>query len=589
MPPERVERRLAAILAADVAGYSRLMGADETGTLARLKILRRELIDPKIKEHRGRIVKTTGDGILIEFSSVVEAVGCAVEVQQGMAERNAGAPEANWITFRMGINIGDIIAEGEDIYGDGVNVAARLEALAQPGGICVSQVVRDQVRDKLDFAFEDMGERQVKNIARPIRVHRIVLGQRPGLPQAATGTSTKPPLALPDKPSIAALAFQNMSGDPDQEYFADGMVEEIITSLSRIRWLFVIARNSSFIYKGQAVDLKQVGRELGVRYVLEGSVRKAGGRVRITAQLIEAETGAHLWADRFDGPLEDVFELQDAVAISVAGVIEPALQAAEIRRSSNRPTDDLTAYDLYLRALQHSQSANREGTVEALRTLGLATALDPRYGAALALAGTYHADLYVNDWAKDPEANRREGVELARRALRAAGNDPGVLARVAYVFGNLGEDIDAAVALVDRSVEMNPSFALGWYYSGWLRLWAGQADLAIDHFAVSSRLSPHERLARVLLGMGIGHFFARRFDEARAMLLRSLQHRPGWAPNYRFLAACCAQMGRLEEAREIVGHLRAITPLVVPTATHWRNLEQRELYISGLRLAAAPG
>jgi TolB-like protein/class 3 adenylate cyclase len=583
MASDQVKRKLAAILAADIAGYSKLMGADEAGTLARLKQYRRELIDPKNKQYRGRVVKTTGDGILIEFPSVVDAVSCSIEVQQGMRERNADVPPEKRLEFRIGINLGDVIIEGRDLYGDGVNIAARLEGLAEPGGICISRTVLNHARGKIAFDVEDLGEQTLKNIAQPIHVYRLLLGSSRS---RTVPRSSEPALALPDKPSIAVLPFQNMSGDPEQDYFADGMVEEIITALSRIRWLFVIARNSSFIYKGQAVDLKQVGRELGVRYVLEGSVRKAGGRVRITAQLIEAETGAHLWADRFDGPLEDVFELQDAVAISVSGVIEPTLQAAEIRRSSSRPTDDLSAYDLYLRALQYSQSADREGTVEALRTLGLATALDPRYGAALALAGTYHADLYVNDWAKDPEANRREGIELARRALRAAGNDPGVLARAAYVFGNLGEDIDTAVALVDRSVEMNPSFALGWYYSGWLRLWAGQADLAIDHFAVSSRLSPHERLARVLLGMGIGHFFARRFDEARAMLLRSLQHRPGWAPNYRFLAACCAQMGRLEEAREIVGHLRAITPLVVPTAAHWRNLEQRELYISGLRLAA---
>ena len=310
--PARVERRLAAILAADVAGYSRLMGADEEGTLAALKTLRRELTDPKIKEHRGRIVKTTGDGLLLEFASVVDAVRCAVEVQREMAERNADVPPDRRIEFRMGINVGDVIRDGRDIYGDGVNVAARLEALAAPGGICVSRVVRDQVRDKLELSFEDMGEQQVKNITRPVRVHRVVLGESPPAASAqATEELTKPPLALPDKPSIAVLPFQNMSGDPEQEYFADGMVEEIITALSRIKWLFVIARNSSFTYKGQPVDVTRVGRELGVRYVLEGSVRKGGNQVRITAQLIDAGNGAHLWAGRFDGSLENVFELQD--------------------------------------------------------------------------------------------------------------------------------------------------------------------------------------------------------------------------------------------------------------------------------------
>jgi len=288
----RVERRLAAILAADVAGYSRLMGADEEGTLARLKALRRELADPKIKEHRGRIVKTTGDGLLVEFASVVDAVRCAVEVQREMAERNAAVPSDRRIEFRMGINVGDIMRDGRDIYGDGVNVAARLESLAEPGGICVSARVQEDAAGPLDLSFEDRGEQRVKNIARPLRVYRIRLGVEP----AATSLANPP---LPDNPSIAVLPFQNMSGDPEQEYFVDGMVEEIITALSRIRWLFVLARNSSFSYKGQSPDVKRVGRELGVRYVLEGSVRKAGGRVRITGQLIDAETGTHLWADRF--------------------------------------------------------------------------------------------------------------------------------------------------------------------------------------------------------------------------------------------------------------------------------------------------
>src|SRR5271156_6530377 len=325
------------------------MGADEEGTLAALKAIRRELADPKIAEHRGRIVKTTGDGLLAEFASVVDAVRYAVELQRAMVARNADVPPERRIEFHIGINLGDIIIDEGDIYGDGVNVAARLEALAEPGGICVSRVVRDQVRDRLEIAFEDMGEQQIKNIARPVRVHRVRLGEKP--PASGKPPTAPAPLALPDKPSIAVLPFANMSGDPEQEYFVDGMVEEIITALSRIRWLFVLARNSSFTYKGQAVDVKQVGRELGVRYVLEGSVRKAGNRVRITGQLIDAVSGTHLWADRFDGSLEDVFELQDKVASSVAGVIEPSLQAAETARSAARPTTDLGAYDLYLRAL----------------------------------------------------------------------------------------------------------------------------------------------------------------------------------------------------------------------------------------------
>jgi TolB-like protein/class 3 adenylate cyclase len=384
---ERVERRLAAILAADVAGYSRLMGADEEGTHERLKARQQQLIDPKIKEHRGRIVKNLGDGMLVEFPSVVDAVRCGAEIQRAITDRNADTPEDERISFRVGINLGDVIVEPEDIFGDGVNIAARLEALAEPGGICISRVVHDQIRDKLPYLFEDMGEQSLKNIDRPVHVYRIRFASAAtGLPTQVPDAGSKSPLPLPDKPSLAVLPFQNMSGDPEQEYFADGMVEEITTALSHIRWLFVIARNSSFTYKGQAVDVKQVGRELGVRYVLEGSVRKGGGQVRITAQLIETETGAHLWADRFDGPLEGVFELQDRVAISVAGVIEPTLQAAEIRRSAERPTRDLTAYDLYLRALSQCHSSEKEAIVAALDLLLRVIERDPRYGPALGSA-----------------------------------------------------------------------------------------------------------------------------------------------------------------------------------------------------------
>jgi len=450
-------RRLTAILAADVAAYSRLMGTDEEGTHERLKAHLQELVNPKIEQHRGRIVKNTGDGFLAEFASVVDAVRCAVEVQCGMAERNEGNPPEKRIEFRVGINLGDVIAEGEDIFGDGVNVAARLETLAEPGRICVSHVVCDQVRDKLDYTFEDLGEQQVKNIARPVRVFGVRMGD-----MAATVSSVeKPPLRLPDKPSIAVLPFQNLSGDPDQEYFADGMVDEIITALSRIKWLFVIADNSSFTYKGQAIDVKQIGRELGVRYVLKGSVRKAGRRLRIGAALIDAATSAHLWADRFDGSLEDIFDLQDQVALSIAGVIEPTLQAAEIRYSAERPTDDLTAYDLFLRARWIASTYERSHLAEALELLEQAIRREPRYGPALALAATYRVDLENFDWSDDREEqeNREMAVDFARRALRAAPDDPGVLGRAAMVLGRFGEDIDAALALVDRALALNPSFA----------------------------------------------------------------------------------------------------------------------------------
>ncbi len=580
-------RRLAAILAADVAGYSRLMGDDEEGTHQRLKAHLQELVSPKIAQHHGRVVKGTGDGLLAEFASVVDAVRCAVEVQRDMAERDADMPVDRRIEFRIGINLGDIIIEEEDIYGDGVNIAARLEALAEPGGICITRVVHDQVCDKLDFAFEDLGEQQVKNIARPVHVYRIQVHAAARAPTAGTSDAApERPLPLPDKPSIAVLPFQNMSGDPEQEYFADGMVEEIITALSRIKWLFVIARNSSFTYKGQAIDVKQVGRELGVRYVVEGSVRKAGGRVRITAQLIDALSDAHLWADRFDGSLEDIFEFQDKVASSVAGVIEPTLQVAEIRRSAERPTSDHTAYDLYLRALSQAYVWDEEGLVAALDLLGQAIERDPHYGLALALAARCHQDLHVNGWTEDPQTDRHKGIDLARLALRAAGDDPGVLGNAAYVLGYFGEDIDASIELIDRALALNPSFARGWVISGWLRLWAGQLEAAISNFETSLRLSPHARRAGTFMAIGVGHFFARRFEDAKAMLLRSLQDHPSWAPTYRFLAACYTHLGRLDEAREIVRRLRVITPVVMPDATHWRNPELRALYLEGLHLAA---
>jgi adenylate cyclase len=581
MSEGRVERRLAAVLAADVAGYSRLMGEDEAGTLARLRTHRRELIDPKIAAHRGRIVKTTGDGMLVEFPSVVEAVACAAAMQRSMAERNAAIPEDQRIEFRVGIHQGDIIVEDGDIFGDGVNLAARLEGLAEPGGICVSARVRSDAMGKVeDVAFDDLGDQQVKNIARPVHVYRVRLS---GMESGAA--AAPPELPLPDKPSIAVLPFQNMSGDPEQEYFVDGMVEEIITALSRIRWLFVLARNSSFSYKGQSPDVKQVGRELGVRYVLEGSVRKAGGRVRITGQLIDAASGAHLWADRFDGSLEDVFDLQDKVASSVAGVIEPALQAAETARSANRPTTDLTAYDLYLRAYAMLLSSSRQ-TPEALGLMEQAIERDPRYGPALAWAAHCCFRLLLDGRSEDPAADRLKGPDFARRALEVAGDDPGVLANAAMALAYFGEDIGAMTALVARALALNPSFARGWHISGVLRMRAGQPDIAIEHLDAALRLSPRARVGTSLSPIGAAHFFARRFDEAVPKLLLAIQEDSSYPQPYRWLAACYAHMGRLDDAREIVRRLRAITPVVIPDASFLRNPEQRELYLSGLRLAA---
>jgi adenylate cyclase len=572
-------RRLAAILAADVAGYSRLMGADEEGTLERLKALRRELVDPKIAEHHGRLVKTTGDGLLVEFGSVIDALRCATEIQTGMAERTTVSPADRQIEFRIGIHQGDVVVEDGDIFGDGVNVAARLEALAEPGGICVSARVQEDAAGRLDLTFEDMGEQTLKNIARPVRAYRVVTAA--GAPP--TRVISGPP--LPDKPSIAVLPFANLSGDPEQEYFADGMVEEIITALSRVRWLFVIARNSSFTYKGQAVDVKQVGRELGVRYVLEGSVRKAGGRVRITAQLIEAAPGTHLWADRFDGSLDNIFDLQDQVAMSVAGAIEPTLRAAEIRRSSKRAVQDSAAYDLYLQALPDWASFEIDRIQRALGLLERANERDPEYGPALAAAAHCHHQL--SQVAPDAgEPHRSMGVDLARQALRAAPEDPEVLGIAAYVLGRLGNDLDVSLALVDRALVLNPSFALGWYWSGLLRSFVGWSDIALDHFEKYLRLSPLDRYAPHPAGIGSALFFLGRFDEAAASLLEALERVPSHVMAHRFLASCYAHMGRFAEAREVVDRLRAITPMVMPNYTPYRDPERREFFLSGLRLAA---
>jgi TolB-like protein/class 3 adenylate cyclase/tetratricopeptide (TPR) repeat protein len=581
--PGRVERRLAAILAADVVGYSRLIGADEEGTLGRLKALRAEAIDPKIAGHRGRIVKTTGDGLLVEFASVVDALRCAGEIQAALAESNAPLPPDRRIEFRIGLHQGDVVAEDGDIFGDGVNVAARLEALAEPGGICVSARVQEDAAGRLDLPFEDIGEQALKNIGRPVRVYRV---HGAGAARSQS-TPVQAAIPLPDKPSIAVLPFQNMSGDPEQDYFADGMVEEIITALSRIRQIFVIARNSTFTYKGQAIDVKQVGRELGVRYVLEGSVRKGGNRVRITAQLIEAETGAHLWADRFDGSMEDIFDLQDQVATSVAGVIEPALQAAETRRATARPTNDLTAYDLYLRSFELFLAWSKEPTLHALDLLARAIERDPRYGLALAMAGFCHSLLFCSGWADDPEATRRMGIELAQRALQVAAADPVALASVSIALVNFDQDVEPIIGLIDRSLALNPGSARGWGISGWIRVVAGDSDRAIRDFATAERLDPRSPSRPFnLTGVGIAHFLAHRLDEAASMLRASMQLLPSYVTNYYYLASCYAHMSRHDDAREIFRRLTVLTPLAAdPPVIMSQRPEQRAFFLAGYRLA----
>jgi adenylate cyclase len=540
---ERAERRLAAILAADVAGYSRLMGRDEEGTLERLKAHRRELIDPKIAEHHGRIVKTTGDGLLVEFASVVGAVRCAIEVQREMADRNVGVPADRRIEFRIGINLGDIISDKGDIFGDGVNVAARLQALAEPGGICVSRVVRDQVRDRLEIAFEDMGEQQVKNITRPVRAHRIVLGNRPASSAPPTAGPATAALALSAKPPIAVLPFQNMSGDAEQEYFVDGIVEDIITGLSRVKWLFVIARNSSFAYKGRAVDVKQVGRELGVGYVLEGSLRKAGDRIRITGQLIETTTGAHVWAERYDCPLGDIFELQDEITFSVVGAIEPSLRQAEIERSKRKRPENLNAYDLYLRALPHAHVAMPGDAEKALCLLDQALALQPDYAAAHAAAAWCYEQRYLRGGLH--EADKTAGLRHARAALEAGADDATTLATAGFVIGLIEHDYETAMNAIDHALALNNASALALGLGSTILAHAGRITQAIAYDERALRLSLRDPTIYLpLTALGIAHCAAGNFEEAAAVCKKAAQSNPRFSFPCVLQAAALCERGR---------------------------------------------
>ena len=454
MTQGRVERRLAAILAADVAGYGRLMGADEEGTLRALKEHRQAVFDPQIAAHHGRVVKTTGDGLLVEFASVLDAVECACAVQLAIAGRNAAVAPDRRLEFRIGINLGDVMIDGGDIYGDGVNIAARLEALAEPGSVCVSGAVRDQLGDKRLLDFRDMGEHSVKNIARPLRVYRVEARAEDGI--AVPVATTPAILALQDRPSVAVLPFTNMSGDAEQDYFADGMVEDIITALSRFKELFVIARNSSFIYKGRAVDIRQVGRELGVRYVLEGSVRKAGNRVRITGQLIEAATRSHLWADRFDAAIEDVFELQDRITESVVGALVPTLRQAEIERARRKPPADLSAYDLYLRALPSLWAGTSDGVAKAIALLRSSLDRDPMHTPALA-ALAWGLAMAAPLGGNTATNGRTNALKMARQAVEQDSTDAFAQAVYGYtLYGPAGQDEQGRIHS-QEAVRLNPS------------------------------------------------------------------------------------------------------------------------------------
>ena len=558
MEAHRVERKLSAIFAADVEAYSRLMGRDEVGTLRTLTAYR-TIIDGLIGCHRGRIFNTAGDSVLADFSSAVDAVECAVEIQEAVGKKNADRPAGEQMRFRIGIHVGDIMVQGDNLFGDAVNIAARLEALAEPGGICVSGTVQDQIGTKLAVGFVDLGPQQVKNITQPIKAYRIRDETSP--PAAPVVGSALP---LPDKPSIAVLPFANMSGDPEQEYFADGMVEEIITALSRIRWLFVIARNSTFTYKGRAIDVKQVGRELGVRYVLEGSVRKAGQRVRITGQLIDALGGTHLWAGRFDGSVEHIFELQDKVAISVAGVIEPTLRQAEIERARRKRPDNLDAYDLYLRALPYAFTAMPGDAEKALTLLGKAIELEPDYAAAHAIIAWCHEQRYLRGGLN--EDTRAAALYHARQAIAAGGEDAAALATAGFVIAVADHDYETALTALDRSFALSNSCALALGFSSIVRAWNGDDDIAVEQGKLALRLSPFDPFIYLpWVGLAYAHFAAHRFEEAAAAASQAMQANPRFTVPYILRTAALAEIGRSDEARAMVQRLLELEPGITAT------------------------
>jgi adenylate cyclase len=586
--PIAVSRKLVAVFAADVEGYSRLMGADEVGTLKGLT-QRRAILDRFIGEHRGRIANTAGDSVLAEFGSAVDAVECAVKAQGALAEANSSLAPDRRILFRIGIHIGDVMIRGGDLFGDGVNIAARLQAHAKPGSVCISGVTYDQVRKVLPMTFVDLGAQQVKNIQEPIRAYRVgASSETPEVAPVRVADTEKPP-PLPDKPSIAVLPFQNMSGDPEQEYFADGMVEEITTALSRFKWLFVIARNSSFTFKGKAVDVKEVGRRLGVRYVLEGSVRKASGKVRITRQLIDAVTGTHLWADRFERDLTDIFALQDEVTVAVVSAIQPKLLQTEIAMAARRP-ENLTAYDFYLRAMQQFYLATREGVAEVIRLAHRALELDPRFGAVATLAGVCHMRNVIWGYAADPQFERKEAVRLLRLALSIDDSDPETLAWAAVVSAFLVGDSEGEIEMADRAVALNPDSHIAWFCRGWVYKIAGLPEEAVGSLERAIRMSPVDPLLHHAFG-GIGFAFIelRRFDEAIVAGKKAQRQNPFYPQAYRCLASAFAHLGRDAEAREAAARLLEVDPDFTITAWIARGGQSNsKLMIEGLRKAGLP-
>ena len=551
MPGERVDRRLVAVLAADIAGYSRLMGRDEERTLAQLKVLRKTLIDPGIASHRGRIVKTTGDGMLVEFASAVDATRFAVEVQRAMSERNVDVATDLRIEFRIGIHLGDIIFDDNDIFGDGVNIAARLEGMAQPGGVCISDDTHRQIRGKVDIAFDDLGEQSLKNIAEPMRAWQM----RPASSRGPPGSSDPAParsreLALPDKPSIVVLPFDNMSAELGQDYLADGIVEAITAALSCIRSFFVIARSSAFTYKGRATDARAVGKELGVAYLLEGSVQKVGNRLRIIVQLIETEAGTHVWSSRYDGTVDEFFDLQDRITQQVAGALQPSIRLAEIERSRRRRPQDLGSYDYTMRAMPHVWALEKEESAKALELLEKALAIDPEYPLALALAGWCHAQRSVYTWADDIAGSQSRARSLAEQAAALSSDDPLVLAILGTVH-TFVRNFGAARVLLERALAIDPNCAWAWSRLGWIESYTDQSDKGIEYFERAIRLSPIDPMNfNNYAGIASAHEVAQEYDQAVLFCRRALQERPHATWIYRNLASALVGAGRIEEAKQ---------------------------------------
>jgi adenylate cyclase len=616
---QRVQRRLAAILAADVVGYSALMQRAEEATYAEFERLKGEVIEPGLSRYDGRLIKTTGDGALAEFASPSAAVRCAVEIQESIASGRSS------LKLRIGVNLGEVIVGADgDLFGDGINIAVRLEGVADPGGILISEKVYSEVEGKLDAGFEDRGEQQLKNIGKPVRAFAV----RAGVHSAPTeGLGAAPP--LPDKPSIAVLPFENMSGDPDQEYFADGMVEEITTALSRFKWLFVIARNSSFTFKGKAVDVKEVGRKLGVRYVLEGSVRKAAGKVRITGQLIDAVTGAHLWADRFERDLTDVFALQDEVTVAVVSAIQPKLLQTEIANAARRRPESLTAYDFYLRAMPQFYLMSREGLAEAIRLAHRALELDPRFGLAASLAARCHMRNVLFGYSTDPQFERKEAVRLLHLALSVDDSDPEMLAAACAVSAFMIRDSESELEMADRAVALNPNSFNAWLARGWVYRNAGQREEAVRSFEHAIRLSPFDPLLHsafhgmgmalmklgrfdeaivalkkaerqtpsfatgsrysAFLGMGTALIELRRFDEAIVAAKKAIRQNPFHSGAYRCLTSAFAHLGRDAEAREAAARVLETDPAYkIPAWIARGGQPNAKQFIEGLRKAGLP-